>query len=182
MRRTVPINSRDTAPVDIYDPGTLVCYTPLADHGRMSEPSEIDKMSEQWERDQLKPLSMVDLAKQWTDAIKVVGSGNGAALLAAGAALNAFAQKPIIVTCLKWSAASFFIGVFTFVAAFYCIQASVFAHDEVAHATFRKDLAEIRRQSNRSAKFMMATNHLVNVSTIAFVVGCVIAFAALVIV
>ncbi len=147
-----------------------------------SEPSEIVKMREQWQKDQLKPLSMVDLAKQWTDAIKVVGSGNGAGLLAAGAALNTFAQKPAIVTCLKYSVASFFVGVFAFVAAFYCIQAAVFAHDEMAQATFRGDLAEIHLEANRSARLMMRTNHLVIVATIAFLVGCAIACVVLVIV
>jgi hypothetical protein len=147
-----------------------------------SEPSEIEKMREQWQKDQLKPLSMVDLAKQWIDAIKVVGAGNGAGLLATGAALNTFAQKPAVVTCLKCSAACFFVGVFVFVAAFYCIQAAVFAHDEMAQATLHGDLAEIHRQADRSTKLMMVTNRLVIVATFAFLLGCAIACVVLVIV
>jgi hypothetical protein len=160
---------------------------PLGIRGRasvrvMSEPSEIEKMREQWQKDQPKPMSMVELAKQWTDAIKVIGSGNEAGLLAAGAGLNTFAQKPVVVTCLKCSAASFFVGVFAFVAAFYCVQAAVFAHDEMAQATLHGNLAGIHRQADRSAKLMNVTNLLVIVATIAFLLGCAIACVVLAIV
>jgi hypothetical protein len=33
-----------------------------------------------WLKEQLKPLSMFELAKWWADAIKVIGAGNGAGL------------------------------------------------------------------------------------------------------
>jgi hypothetical protein len=103
--------------------------------------------NDDWTLEQLKPLSMFELAKWWADALKVIGAGNGAGILAAGAALSQFENHHNSVFLIKLAGAFFFIGVLAFAVAFAMLHQAMFAQDEVAHATHRKDADAIRANS-----------------------------------
>jgi len=137
-------------------------------------------MSDNWTEDQLKPLNMFELASKWTDGLKVLGSANGAALIAAGAALHAFSARPEAIFWVKFAGIIFFVGVFAFAIAFACIHRSVFYFDEMLHATRDKDAVKINSFSEASTRDMMAANWLAIVATLAFFVGCLFGLIALI--
>jgi hypothetical protein len=92
-----------------------------------------------WHKEQLKPLSMFELAKWWADAIKVIGAGNGTGLIAAGAALGPFQDHHHSLFFVKLAGAAFFVGVFGFAVAFAMLHRAMFAQDEMSQALLRKD-------------------------------------------
>ena len=69
-------------------------------------------MSDEWGKEQLKPLSMFELAKWWADEVKLLAAGNAAGLLAAGAALNSAHGNALFLA--KAAGIFFFIGIFAF--------------------------------------------------------------------
>ena len=99
-------------------------------------------------REQHKPLSNFDLARHFIDAIKVIGTGNGAGVLAAGVALNAVSSRHDVIFWIKWGGIVFLVGVIAFVFAFFFIHASVSYFDQMLAAHRRKDTAEVRRCSD----------------------------------
>ncbi|HEX3506649.1 MAG TPA: hypothetical protein VHU22_24980 [Xanthobacteraceae bacterium] len=124
-------------------------------------------MSDGWIAEQLKPLSMFELAKWWADGLKIAGAGNGAGVLACIVGLQSYHG-----ILLKVSGVSFSIGIFAFVLAFAMIHKAVFAQDEVAHAARRKDVAAIEANSALSGSSMMIANYCAIISVVAFLVGC----------
>lgn len=137
-----------------------------------------DMSGEEWATDQLKPLSMFELAKWWMDGIKLIGAGNAAGLLAAGASLSTIQSRPLTLVLVKIAGAIFFAGVFAFAVGAAKVHMAVFAQDEVAHAVQLKDVAEIRANSKRSTESMTQANWLAIVGAAAFFVGCVVGLAA----
>jgi hypothetical protein len=129
---------------------------------------------DEWANEQLKPLSMFDLAKWWADAVKVIGAGNGVGLLAAGFALGPTQGHHPSFLLMKLAGTFFFIGVFAFVAAFGNLHRAMFAQDEVAQATLRKDVAAINRNSAISGTAMIFANKCAYAAIAAFLIGCVI--------
>jgi hypothetical protein len=126
--------------------------------------------NDEWTKEQLKPLSMFELAKWWADALKVIGTGNGAGILAAGAALGPLENNHHSLFWVKLAGATFFVGVLAFAVAFAKLHQAMFAQDEVAHATIRKDVTAIKANSNLSGSAMMAATRLAYVAAVAFFV------------
>lgn len=124
-----------------------------------------------WPLEQLRPLNVVDMAAKWADGLKVLGTGNGAGLLAAGAALHNFASSNGALLWVKIAGLAFFVGVFTFAIAFMFIHGAVFNFDEMLHATRRKDSSSASRHSKNSTACMMAANRLAIIATAAFFLG-----------
>ena len=133
---------------------------------------------DEWTKEQLKPLSMFELAKWWADGIKLVGAGNGAGVLASGAALNAFHGPHAALIWVKISGTIFFVGVFAFALSYFFIHAAAFAQDEVAHAARLKDKVAININSATSRSSMTRASTLAMVATAAFFLGCTGAFVA----
>ena len=133
---------------------------------------------EEWLQDQMKPLSMFETAKWWAEGIKVAGAGNGAGLLTAGAALSAFHDHHASLLLVKIAGTSFFIGVLAFAIAFFKLYQAMHAQDEVAHATLKKDVAGIKRNSPLSASSMILANNAVLVSAATFFLGCIVGLTA----
>jgi hypothetical protein len=133
---------------------------------------------EEWVKEQVKPLSMFEIAKWWADGLKVVGAGNGAGFLTCGAAFTAFHDHPRGLFEIKVSGVCFFIGIVTFALAFLLIHIAMHAQDEVAQATMHKDVRRIEEQSVISGGSMAQANRLAIVSTIAFFAGCVVGLVA----
>jgi hypothetical protein len=124
-----------------------------------------------WENEQLKPLNLIDLAGKWADGLKVLGTGNGAGLLAAGAALHNFASSDGALVWIKVAGVAFFVGVFAFAIAFMLIHGAVFNFDEMLHATRRKDSASAARHSKNSSISMVAANRFAIAATASFFCG-----------
>jgi mannitol-specific phosphotransferase system IIBC component len=133
---------------------------------------------EDWVNEQVKPLSMFEIAKWWADGLKVVGAGNGAGFLTCGAAFAAFHDHPRGLFAIKVSGVCFFIGIVTFALAFLLIHIAMHAQDEVAQATMHKDAKRIEEQSVISGSSMDQANRLAIVSTIAFFAGCAVGLVA----
>jgi hypothetical protein len=129
---------------------------------------------EEWAKTQSKPLGMFDLANKWVEAIKVIGAGNAAGVVAAGAALTPFAKYPTTLILIKFGGLCFFTGVFLFACAFAAIHLSVFQYDEMLHAARRKDQAEADKASKITTSAMNAANRLAILSTLAFFLGLVV--------
>jgi hypothetical protein len=85
---------------------------------------------DEWGKEQLKPMGMQELAKWWTDCLKVVGSANGAGVLALGTALHSFGAKAHLVSNLKAGALVFFVGLMAFGFAFLSVSVAALAFDE----------------------------------------------------
>ena len=100
-----------------------------------------------WNVEQLKPLSMFELAKWWADAIKAAGAGNGAGLIAAGAALGQFYDHHRALGFVKVAGGIFFVGVIAFVLAFAMLHRAMFQYDEAAHSSIRKDASAIKKHA-----------------------------------
>jgi hypothetical protein len=137
---------------------------------------------EEWMREQLKPLSMFEIAKWWADGLKVCGAGNGAGVLAVGAALTSSRLPHASVICAKIAGASFFIGVIAFALAFLLIYNAMHAQDEVAQGTLYKDVDRISKNSAISGSAMNLANKLAMVSTAAFFFGCIVGLIAFVLI
>jgi hypothetical protein len=129
-------------------------------------------MSEAWTEQQMTPMSMFELGARWTDALKVIGAGNGAGVLAAGSAISALSGHANVVPWLKIGGGFFFVGLICFAVAFFLIHRAVFAFDDMLHATRRKDVASIDSNAAASSRLMQATEHLANIGSIAFLLGC----------
>jgi hypothetical protein len=136
--------------------------------------------ADEWALSQLKPLGMFELAKQWIDAIKVIGAGNGASVVAAGAALNSFSQRHDLIIWVKVGGAWFLLGVFVFAFAFLAIHSAVFFYDEMLHATRREDKAAIDLFARRSTVAMISANRLAIFGAITFFLGCAAGVAVLI--
>jgi hypothetical protein len=76
---------------------------------------------DEWVKGQLKPLSMFEIAKWWAEGIKVVGAGNGAGFITAGAALTPFHEHHVALFFVKAAGVSFFVGIIAFGVAFLMI-------------------------------------------------------------
>jgi ABC-type transport system involved in cytochrome bd biosynthesis fused ATPase/permease subunit len=129
-------------------------------------------MSDDWAKNQLEPLGMFELASRWTDALKTLGAGNAAGIFAAGAALNT--PHGDLSFWIKFAGAIFFIGVFSFAAAFAFMHTAVFSYDEMLHAIKRKDEARSHEMQKATSSQMMTVNRLAIVSALSFFVGCIL--------
>jgi hypothetical protein len=129
--------------------------------GEMQKPDD-------WILNQLTPLNMFELAKQWTEAFKVIGAGNGAGVIASATALNAFSHRTDLLLWIKVAGAIYFVGVFAFAYGFYCIHAAVFAFDDMLHATRHRDREGITDNSKRTGVMMKRANNLAIVGALAF--------------
>ena len=125
-----------------------------------------------WQKEQLKPLSMFELAKWWADAIKVIGAGNGTGLIAAGAALGPFQDHHHSLFFVKLAGGVFFLGVFGFSMAFAMLHRALFAQDEMAHATLQKDASAIKQNAALSSSSMRQANFWAIVAALAFSRAC----------
>jgi hypothetical protein len=128
--------------------------------------------SEEWAREQLKPLSMFGIAKWWADGLKVLGAGNGAGFLTSGAALSPFHDHYRALFVVKIAGACFFVGIITFAVAFLFLHIASHAQDEIAQGTLHKDKPRIIANVEVSGTSMELANKLAIISTIAFFVGC----------
>jgi hypothetical protein len=133
---------------------------------------------EDWMKDQLKPLSMFEIAKWWADGIKMTGAGNGAGFLTAGAALTIFRDHHRAFLEVKLAGFVFFVGIIAFAIAFLQLYIAMHAQDEVAQATLHKDAQAVHRNSAISGGSMMLANKCAIASTAAFFIGCVIGLIA----
>jgi hypothetical protein len=134
--------------------------------GTFQMPDESD-----WHKEQLKPLSMFELAKWWADAIKVIGAGNGTGLIAAGAALGPFQDHHHSLFFVKLAGAVFFVGVFGIAIAFAMLHRALFAQDEISQALLRKDELAIRENAAISGSSMRQKNLWAIVAALAFFAG-----------
>jgi hypothetical protein len=132
----------------------------------------------EWAKEQLKPLSMFETAKWWADGLKIVGAGNGAGFLTAGAALNSFQGHHRGLIEVKIAGTLFFIGILTFAFAILMIYIAMHARDEVSHATIAKDTARRKRNSTISGGSMLSANNLAVTSIAAFFLGCLVGVVA----
>ena len=64
---------------------------------------------------------LLELHALFADVLKVIGGGNAAGAIAAGAALSTFASKPLLLTCIKLGGGAFIAGVLCF-ALGYALQ------------------------------------------------------------
>jgi hypothetical protein len=103
----------------------------------------------------IETASMFELAKWWVDAVKAVGAGNGAGLIATGAALSPFYEHHHALFFIKVAGVIFFVGVITFAIALAMLHRAVFEHDEQAHAFIKKD-AEALREHNFGSRYAMS--------------------------
>ena len=126
---------------------------------------------DEWQKKQLEPLGMFDLANKWAEAVKVIGAGNAAGVVAAGAALNTFAQRPEVLGWIKGGGIFFFIGIFTFAGAFALIHLSTFTYDEMLHSARRGKVDAAKNNSKISTSAMIAANRLAIGSALAFFIG-----------
>jgi hypothetical protein len=133
-----------------------------------------------WGKEQINPLNMFELAGKWTDAIKVIGAGNGAGAIAAGAALNLFSQRSEVLLWVKFGGVTFFVGVFAFALAFFSIHSSFFFYDEMLHATRNKDIDQINRYASASTTAMNAANWFSYLGIATFFIGCLAGIIALI--
>jgi hypothetical protein len=124
-----------------------------------------------WHKEQLKPLSMFELAKWWADAIKVIGAGNGTGLLASGAALGPFQDHHHSLFFVKLAGAVFFLGVFAFAIAFAMLHRALFAQDEISQALLRKDESGIKESVALSGSSMSQANFWAIAGALAFFAG-----------
>lgn len=131
-----------------------------------------------WSKKQTEPLGVFDLANKWSEALKVVGAGNGAGLVAAGAALSAFAKYPAVLLFIKIGGACFFVGVVTFALGFASIQLAIFTYDEMLHARRKNDAAQVAEQGATSSSAMNAANRLAIISALSFLVGLAVGLVA----
>ena len=133
---------------------------------------------EEWAIEQLKPLSMFETAKWWADGLKVLGAGNGAGILTAGAALSTFNDQQQALLEVKLAGLSFFIGLCSFALAFFLIYFSMHSQDELSHAALKKDKDAILLNSSLSSSSMKRATQWAFVSAIAFVFGVVVGLIA----
>jgi hypothetical protein len=122
---------------------------------------------------------MFELAKWWADGVKVLGAGNGAGFLAAGAALGQLSGHHWPLLLAKGACLAFFAGVIAFVVAFANLHRGAFARDSIAYATITKDVAAIRENSTLSGISMNMANTAAIVGTLAFVAGSVFAIVGI---
>jgi hypothetical protein len=126
---------------------------------------------EDWSKKQAEPLSLFDLADKWSEALKVVGAGNGAGLIAAGAALRTFATYPSALIFIKIGGLFFFVGVLTFALGYAALQLAIFSHDEMLHAVRNEDRVLASRHSVSATGAMTGANRLTIVSALSFLLG-----------
>ncbi len=100
--------------------------------------SELDE----WTKKQAEPLGLFDLANKWNEAFKVIGAGNGAGVISAGAGLSTFAKYPTVLLFIKIGGVCFFVGVVTFALGFASIQLAIFTYDEMLHAIRNKNAVD----------------------------------------
>ncbi|MCA6106105.1 hypothetical protein [Bradyrhizobium cenepequi] len=124
-----------------------------------------------WFKKQAEPLGIFDLASKWAEALKVIGAGNGAGLLAAGAALSSFAKSPAMLPSIKIGGTFFFIGVMSFALSFALIQLAIFSYDEMLHAIRTKSADAAKKNKTTSSSAMIAANWLAILSALAFFGG-----------
>jgi hypothetical protein len=134
--------------------------------------------SDEWIKEQIKPLSRFEIAKWWADGLKVVGAGNGAGFLTCGAAFTIFHGHPRGLIEIKVAGVCFFIGIITFALGFLLIHIASHAQDEVAQATMHKDVNRIKAQSAISGSSMVMANRLAIAATLAFFGGCMVGLVA----
>ena len=133
---------------------------------------------DQWAKDQLKPLSLFEIAKWRADGLKVAGAGNGAGFLTAGAALTLFRDHPRALLEVKFSGFCFFIGVMAFAYGMLKLYGAMHAQDEVAQATLHNDVKAINENSAISTNSMMVANTCAVSSTVLFFLGCIVGLIA----
>jgi hypothetical protein len=133
---------------------------------------------DEWEKKQAEPLGLFDLANKWAEALKVIGAGNGAGLIAAGAALSAHSANASMLVWIKVGGAIFFVGVLTFALAFALVQLSIFSHDEMLHALRKQERDLVKKQKTTSASAMIGANRLGAVSALCFFIGLCVGLAA----
>ncbi|QND73154.1 hypothetical protein [Tardiphaga robiniae] len=131
-----------------------------------------------WSKEQLEPLSLFDLANKWSEAVKVLGAGNGAGLVAAGAALSAFAKYPTMLPVIKASGCLFFAGTLTFAVSFALIQLSIFSYDEMLHAIRKNSRTLAKENSKRSSSSMESANRFAILSAFCFFLALLIGIVA----
>jgi uncharacterized membrane protein YidH (DUF202 family) len=133
---------------------------------------------DEWAKQQMKPLGMFELADKWADAIKVIRAGNGAGIVAAGAALNTFSQRPDVLFWVKCGGVSFFVGVFTFALGFAFLHRAIFTYDEMLHAIRQQNPKTLQSNSLDTGVSMIVANNLAIISTLAFFAGLVLGLVA----
>ena len=133
---------------------------------------------EEWSKEQLKPLSMFEIAKWWADGLKIAGAGNGAGFLTAGAALTTFQGHHRGLLEVKAAGLCFLIGVLAFAYAYALIYRAMHAQDEVSQATMHKDTKRIKANSALSGSSMNSANTFALVSGVSFFIGCLIGLVA----
>jgi hypothetical protein len=127
--------------------------------------------ADDWLKKQIEPLGLFDLANKWAEALKVVGAGNGAGLIAAGAALSTSSTNAAMLLWIKVGGVIFFLGVLTFALAFALLQLSIFSHDEMLHAIRKKEKDLVAKQRKTSASAMIGANRLATLSALSFLIG-----------
>jgi len=137
-------------------------------------------MPDEWSEKQLTPLSMFELARHWIDGLKIIGAGNGAGLLAAGAALNTFSTHQNLIPWIKAAAIVYFGGVFAFAFGLWFIHVAVFEFDEMAHSSRKQDRKGLENHSKRTTSNMNLANTMANVGMLTFLIGTAIGFIIMV--
>lgn len=127
--------------------------------------------SDEWLKKQGDPLSLFDLANRWGEALKVVGAGNGAGLIAAGAALATFAKYPNVLPLIKAGGVCFFVGVVAFALGFTFLQLAIFSYDAMLHEVRLKSQQSVRKLERTIAIAMAGANWLALGSALAFLLG-----------
>lgn len=133
---------------------------------------------DEWGKKQAEPLGLFDLANKWAEALKVIGAGNGAGIVVAGAALAPNAANASMLVWIKVGGAFFFVGVFAFALAFALIQLSIFSYDEMLHALRNQERDLARSQKATSSSAMVGANRLAAISAICFFIGLCVGLAA----
>ena len=72
---------------------------------------------------------------------------------------------------IKFAGATYFVGVFAFAYAFYCIHSAVLAFDDMLHATREKDATAVQLCSRTTGTMMMRATHRAIVGALAFLIG-----------
>jgi hypothetical protein len=134
--------------------------------------------ADDWHKKQAEPLGLFELANKWAEALKVVGAGNGAGLIAAGAALTTSSSNTSMLLWTKVGGVIFFFGVVTFAIAFALLQLSIFSHDEMLHAIRKKEKDLIAKQQMASASAMVSANRLAALSALSFFIGLCVGLVA----
>ena len=133
----------------------------------------------QKENDTFKQLRQV--CAIYSDVLKVIAAGNATGVIAAGAALNTFSNRPVLIMFLKVGGVSFLLGVFCFAIGFALLFSMVIAASRIPGAFKRGHTMEfVDYKADFAISLITPLVRFAEAGAVLFVLGCVCAFIILI--